>query len=74
MWHGGFAKVGRLYRPFDVAFLPINGVIQRAEIDPVTLVEKSMMLEQAIQVALALRAKQIVPIRFMLNVTDERNQ
>ena len=64
MWHGDWIKIGRIYGPFDVAFLPINGIHQNEGIDPVSTIVKSMAPEQAVQAAILLRAKTVIPIHY----------
>ena len=64
IWHGDWLKIGRIYGPFDLAFLPINGFRQSTEIYPVSTVAKSMGPEEAAQAALLLRAKAAVPIHY----------
>ncbi len=64
MWHGDWMKIGRIYGPFDIAFLPINGVRQNADIAPVSTIVKSMTPEQAAQAAVLLQARAVVPIHY----------
>ena len=64
IWHGRFRNLGRKYGPFDAAFLPINGVLQPSQIDPVLEVRHTMGPEEAVEAALALRARTLVPIHY----------
>jgi L-ascorbate metabolism protein UlaG (beta-lactamase superfamily) len=61
LWHGGFANVGRHYGPFDVAFLPINGVVPGSETRTTAAV---LTPEQAVDAARDLDADLLVPIHF----------
>lgn len=65
MWHGNWWQIAREHGPFDVAFVPANGVIARfegyeAEV-PVT-----MTPEQAVEAAVALRAEAVCAIHYEL--------
>jgi L-ascorbate metabolism protein UlaG (beta-lactamase superfamily) len=64
IWHGRFRHLGRQYGPFDAAFLPINGVRQPAQIDPVLEARHTLGPEEAVEAAIALRARQLVPIHY----------
>ena len=64
IWHGRFRNIGRQYGPFDAAFLPINGVTQPAQIDPALQERHTMGPDDAVEAALALRARQLVPIHY----------
>lgn len=65
MWHGNWWQIARDHGPFDVAFLPVNGVIAKFEgyeADvPVTLTP-----EAAIEAAAALTAKAACAIHYEL--------
>ena len=65
MWHGNWWQIARDHGPFDVAFLPVNGVIARFEgyeaNVPVTLTP-----EQAVEAAAALGAKAACAIHYEL--------
>ena len=65
MWHGNWWQIARDHGPFDVAFLPVNGVIARFEgyeaNVPVTLSP-----EQAIEAAAALNAAAACAIHYEL--------
>jgi L-ascorbate metabolism protein UlaG (beta-lactamase superfamily) len=65
MWHGNWWQIARDHGPFDVAFVPVNGVIARFEgyeADvPVTLTP-----EQAVEAAVMLQAKALCAIHYEL--------
>ena len=65
MWHGNWWQIARDHGPFDVAFLPVNGVVARFEgyeVDvPVTLTP-----EQAVEAAAALGASAACAIHYEL--------
>ncbi|GGU87101.1 MBL fold metallo-hydrolase [Lentzea flava] len=65
MWHGNWWQIARDHGPFDVAFVPVNGVIARFEgyeaNVPVTLTP-----EQAVEAAAALQAKALCAIHYEL--------
>ena len=61
LWHGGFANLGRHYGPFDVAFLPINGVVPGSDVRSSAAV---MTPEQAVDAARELGAERLVPIHY----------
>ncbi|MFJ2264025.1 MBL fold metallo-hydrolase [Streptomyces sp. NPDC087844] len=65
MWHGNWWQIARDHGPFDVAFLPVNGVIAKFEgyeADvPVTLTP-----EQAVEAAAALNATAACAIHYEL--------
>jgi len=62
--HGQFWNIGRAYGPFDVAFLPINGFRQTAGRTTRVPAPMSLTPEQAVDVALILRARRVVPIHY----------
>ncbi|MGZ6080034.1 MAG: MBL fold metallo-hydrolase [Myxococcaceae bacterium] len=62
--HGHFWNIGRAYGPFDVAFLPINGFRQTAGRTSRVPAAMSLTPEQAVEVALILRARRVVPIHY----------
>src|SRR5262249_12600953 len=64
IWHGRFRHIGRQYGPFDAAFLPINGVRQPSQIDPALETRHTLGPDEAVEAALALRARQLVPIHY----------
>ncbi|MDQ0791399.1 MBL fold metallo-hydrolase [Streptomyces sp. B3I8] len=65
MWHGDWWKIARDHGPFDLAFLPVNGVIAKFEgyeADvPVTLTP-----EQAVEAAAVLGATAVCAIHYEL--------
>ena len=62
--HGGFWDIGRAYRPFDVAFLPINGFRQTGGRTSRVPAPMSLTPEQAVDVAQILGARRAVPIHY----------
>jgi len=65
LWHGQWNTIGKQYGPFEVAFLPINGAQVSAE--PASETPAVMTPAQAIDAALILGAKVVVPIHYGLN-------
>jgi L-ascorbate metabolism protein UlaG (beta-lactamase superfamily) len=65
LWHGKWGEIGAQYGPFDAAFLPINGA--RLQSDPMPETPGTMTATQAVDAALFLRAKRVVPIHYGLN-------
>lgn len=65
LWHGQWHIIGRQYGPFDLAFLPINAARMGGE--PPQETPFTMGPAQAVDAALLLQAKKIVPIHFGLN-------
>ena len=65
LWHGNWSDFGAAYGPFDGVFLPINGA--RLQSDPPVHTPGTMTPSQAVDAALQLRAKILVPIHFGLN-------
>jgi len=65
MWHGNWWQIARDHGPFDVAFLPVNGVIARFEGYDVN-VPVTMTPEQAVEAASALGASAICAIHYEL--------
>ena len=65
LWHGRWGLFGKQYGPFDAAFLPINGA--RMQTDPATDTSAVLNPAQAVDAALLLGAKLLVPIHFGLN-------
>lgn len=65
LWHGNWSDFGAAYGPFDAVFLPINGA--RLQSDPPIHTPGTMTPSQAVDAALQLRAKILVPIHFGLN-------
>ena len=64
IWTGAFFRIGQMYGPFDAAFLPINGVTQQTGTYAVVDEPKTMTPEQAVDAAIALRARRVVPIHY----------
>ena len=65
LWHGQWPIIGQQFGPFDAAFLPINGA--KLGGDPPSEVSAVMNPEQAVDAAIQLRAKILVPIHYGLN-------
>jgi L-ascorbate metabolism protein UlaG (beta-lactamase superfamily) len=65
LWHGQWSMIGAQYGPFDVAFLPINGAIVSG--NPMSEISAVMTPVQAVDAAVLLRARTLVPIHFGLN-------
>jgi L-ascorbate metabolism protein UlaG (beta-lactamase superfamily) len=65
LWHGKWREIGDQYGPFDAVFLPINGA--RLNSDPMPETPGTMTPTQAVDAALFLRAKRLVPIHYGLN-------
>jgi L-ascorbate metabolism protein UlaG (beta-lactamase superfamily) len=65
MWHGNWWQIARDHGPFDVAFVPVNGVIARFEGYEVT-VPVTMTPEQAVEAAHALGASALCAIHYEL--------
>ncbi|HMB58830.1 MAG TPA: MBL fold metallo-hydrolase, partial [Xanthomonadales bacterium] len=65
LWHGKWNTIGIQYGPFDVAFLPINA--PRVSGEPVQETPVVMDPAQAVDAAMSLRAKLLVPIHYGLN-------
>jgi len=65
LWHGNWSLIGKQYGPFDAVFLPVNGA--RILRDPMPETPAVMTPEQAVDAAVLLRAKRLVPIHYGLN-------
>jgi L-ascorbate metabolism protein UlaG (beta-lactamase superfamily) len=65
LWHGQWSMIGAQYGPFDVAFLPINGAVVARK--PKSEIAAVMTPEQAVDAAVLLRARTMVPIHFGQN-------
>ncbi len=65
LWHGGWPTINKQFGPFDAVFLPINGA--RVAQDPMPVSALVQTPSQAVDVALLLRAKVLVPIHYGLN-------
>jgi L-ascorbate metabolism protein UlaG (beta-lactamase superfamily) len=64
IWHGQWRKIGRMYGPFDVAFLPINGQHQPEGIAIVSDQLNTLSPIQAVEAARLLNAKLAIPIHY----------
>jgi len=62
--HGHFWNIGRAYGPFDAVFLPINGFRQIGGRFTRAPAAMSLTPEQAVEVALVLGARRVVPIHY----------
>jgi len=69
IWHGAWRTWGKLYGPFDAVFLPINGARQAAE--PASEIPLSMDPEQAVDAAVLLGARKLVPIHYGYNAPGQ---
>lgn len=69
LWHGKLRQWGQVFGPFDAAFLPINGAVQRS--DPPSEVPLSMTPQQAVDAALLLRARKLLPIHYGFHAPGE---
>jgi L-ascorbate metabolism protein UlaG (beta-lactamase superfamily) len=65
LWHGKWQEIGAQYGPFDAVFLPINGA--RLQSEPMPDTPGTMTPTQAVDAALFLEAKRLVPIHYGLN-------
>ncbi|MGN6154082.1 MAG: MBL fold metallo-hydrolase [Lysobacteraceae bacterium] len=63
-WHGRFGDYGRAYGPFTAAFLPVNGARQNVGRFHDVGIPAVLTPEQAVEAALALGARTLVPIHF----------
>jgi L-ascorbate metabolism protein UlaG (beta-lactamase superfamily) len=66
IWHGRWYQIARRYEPFDLAFLPINGVLARLPGFTATDVPATLTPEQAVEAAVVLRARRACPIHYGL--------
>jgi L-ascorbate metabolism protein UlaG (beta-lactamase superfamily) len=57
IWHGGWYEIAARFTPFDLAFLPISGVIARLDGFTPTEVPATLTPEQAVEAAVVLRAR-----------------
>jgi len=64
-WHGSWWQIGRDHGPFDVAFLPVNGVVARFDGYDAT-VPVTMTPEQAVEAAVALGSTSACAIHYGL--------
>jgi L-ascorbate metabolism protein UlaG (beta-lactamase superfamily) len=65
LWHGQWPLIGSQFGPFDAVFLPINGA--RVLRDPMPETPAVMSPPQAVDAAILLRAKLLIPIHYGLN-------
>lgn len=65
LWHGQWPLIGDQFGPFDAVFLPVNGA--RVLRDPMPETPAVMSPAQAVDAAVLLRAKEIVPIHYGLS-------
>lgn len=66
IWHGNWRSYGTVYGPFDAAFMPVNGAISVDE--PRSEIPMSLTPEQAVDAAVLLGAKQIIPSHYGFHV------
>jgi L-ascorbate metabolism protein UlaG (beta-lactamase superfamily) len=66
VWHGAWRKWAAVYGPFDTAFLPINGARQADE--PPSEIPLSLTPAQAVDAAILLGARRLVPIHYGFHV------
>jgi L-ascorbate metabolism protein UlaG (beta-lactamase superfamily) len=62
MWHGSWYEIARRHAPFQLAFLPINGVRVQLAGFTATNVPATLTPEQAIEAAVVLEARRTVAI------------
>ncbi len=70
LWHGQWYQIARQHGPFDVVFLPINGVTLTGRLLPDSGIPATMTPQQAVATAIVLGAKKLVPIHY--GVTDDK--
>lgn len=66
IWHGHWWNIARSYAPFDLAFLPINGVLYNRGRYTGSRIPATMTPEQATTAGYLLRAKRVCPIHYGL--------
>jgi len=66
VWHGKWWRYAQAYGPFDVAFLPINGV-RGYWLDPPSEIPATMTPAQAVAAAVVLDAGFVTPIHYGFN-------
>jgi L-ascorbate metabolism protein UlaG (beta-lactamase superfamily) len=64
LWNGNYWDLGRIYGPFDMAFMPINGARQNLGRYTDEGIPCVMTPEQAVVASKLLKAKQICPIHY----------
>ena len=65
LWHGNIRSIGMQFGPFNAVFLPINGA--KTDQQPVSETPAVMTPAQAVDAAILLRAKLLIPIHYGLN-------
>jgi L-ascorbate metabolism protein UlaG (beta-lactamase superfamily) len=63
MWHAHWWRIGRQLGPFDIAFLPINGVVFRGR-PPHVNEPRTLTPEQTVAACVALGARRLCPIHY----------
>jgi L-ascorbate metabolism protein UlaG (beta-lactamase superfamily) len=66
IWHGSWYEIARRHAPFDIACLPINGVIVELDGFTPTQVPATLTPEQAIEAAVILRAGTVCAVHHTL--------
>jgi L-ascorbate metabolism protein UlaG (beta-lactamase superfamily) len=65
LWHGAWWEIAREHGPIDFAFLPANSAqVAYPQWQPAVSVPAVMTPEQAVEAALALQARSLVPIHY----------
>jgi L-ascorbate metabolism protein UlaG (beta-lactamase superfamily) len=64
LWNGNYWDLGRIYGPFDMAFMPINGARQNLGRYTDEGIPCVMTPEQAVVASKLLKAKEICPIHY----------
>jgi L-ascorbate metabolism protein UlaG (beta-lactamase superfamily) len=70
LWHGHWWRIGRLFGPFDAAFLPINGA-RFGFRKPVSGQPGVLTPEQAVAAATILGARRLVPIHYGISGMED---
>lgn len=70
LWHGYWWRIGRLFGPFDAAFLPINGA-RFGWRKPVSGQPSVLTPEQAVAAAIILGARTLIPIHYGMKPMKE---
>lgn len=70
LWHGRLVEYGTMYGPFDGAFLPINGVTTPTSSPPV-LTQRTLGPAQAVDAAVAIGARVMIPIHHGVHVEGD---
>jgi L-ascorbate metabolism protein UlaG (beta-lactamase superfamily) len=66
IWHGRWYEIARRFAPFDIVFLPINGVVVQLDGFTPTEVPATLTPEQAVEAAVVLKARVACPIHYGL--------